>query len=357
MRLPSPRGPMSRWCVDAMTGASPPDTLDAATVGLAEVDPLTDDDVQLALWMLYELHYQGFDEVDPALEWEPRLLGARREIERRFEAVLRERTDATVDAVVADSEGSADIAGALFGLCADDDAPDVLTHLHRSGDRSRLLELLAHRSVYQLKEADPHTWMMPRLRGAAKAALLEIQYDEYGAGRAEDIHATLFADTLEACGLDNGYGAYVEDAPGATLAISNTGSMFGLHRRLRGAAAGHFAAVEATSSLPSRRMSATLERFGFGAAATRFYDEHVEADAVHEQVATRGLCGSLVEQHPELRGDVFFGAAACLLVESRFAHAVLTAWQEGSPSLRRSAPDGSRAERATPHLAGQWAAG
>jgi len=343
MQLPSPRGPMSQWCVDTMTGSpQPEDPFDAVTAGVpAEADVLTDDDVQLALWMLYEQHYQGFDEVDPALEWEPRLLAARREIEQRFEATLRERTGASVLAALAGRDGGADVAQTLFDLCAADDAPDVLAQVHRSGDRSRLLELLAHRSVYQLKEADPHTWMMPRLHGAAKAALLEIQFDEYGAGRAEDIHATLFADTLAACGLDNGYGAYVDDVPGATLAISNTGSMFGLHRRLRGAAAGHFAAVEATSSLPSRRMSATLQRFGFGPAATRFYEEHVEADAVHEQVATRGLCGSLVEQHPELVRDVFFGAAACLLVESRFAETVLGAWQQESSSLRS---------------AGQWAA-
>jgi hypothetical protein len=338
MQLPSPRGRMSQWCVDAMAGTRQhEDALGAAAAGMAQVDVLTDDDVQLALWMLYELHYQGFDEIDPAMEWEPRLLFARRQVERVFEAALRERTDATVHAALAGWDGGADVAHTLFDLCANDDGPDVLTHAHRSDDRSRLLELLAHRSVYQLKEADPHTWMVPRLRGAAKAALLEIQFDEYGAGRAEDIHATLFADTLTACGLDDGYGAYIEAAPGATLAISNTGSMFGLHRRLRGAAAGHFAAVEATSSLPSRRMSATLARFGFGTAATRFYDEHVEADAVHEQVATRGLCGSLVGQHPELVRDVFFGAAACLVVERRFAEAVLAAWQQGASSLRRAA--------------------
>jgi heme oxygenase-like protein len=345
---------MSRWCVDAMTGTPQAgNEPDAAAAGSAGVDVLTDDDLQLTLWMLYELHYQGFDDVDPALEWEPRLLGPRREIEQRFEGALRERTDAAVFAALAGWDGGADVTQTLFGLCADDDAPDVLTHVHRSGGRSRLLELLAHRSVYQLKEADPHAWMMPRLRGAAKAALLEIQFDEYGGGRAEDIHATLFADTLAACGLDNGYGAYVDDVPGATLAISNTGSMFGLHRRLRGAAAGHFAVVEATSSLPSRRMSATLERFGFGTVATRFYDEHVEADAVHEQLATRGLCGSLVEQHPELVRDVFFGAAACLLVESRFAEAVLTAWQEEASSLRRGrVPDAPRADPDDAHLAG-----
>ena len=69
-------------------------------------------------------------------------------------------------------------------------------------------------------------------------------------------------------------------------------SLFGLHRRWRGAALGHLAAVEMTSSEPSRRYSAGLRRLGFDERTTVFYDEHVEADAVHEQIASVDMCGS-----------------------------------------------------------------
>src|SRR3712207_8445227 len=41
----------------------------------------------------------------------------------------------------------------------------------------------SQRSIYTLKEADPHSWAIPRLTGRAKAALVEIQSDEYGEGR------------------------------------------------------------------------------------------------------------------------------------------------------------------------------
>ena len=75
-------------------------------------------------------------------------------------------------------------------------------------------EFVVHRSAYQLKEADPHSWAIPRLWGPPKAALVEVQADEYGGGRAERIHATLFADAMEALGLDARYGAYVDRVPG-----------------------------------------------------------------------------------------------------------------------------------------------
>jgi hypothetical protein len=328
MRLPSARGPVGQWCFAVLQGDERCSGL-GPTADLSSVDILRDDDAQLALWALYELHYSGFDDVDPELEWDPAVLRLRRELERGFERDLRAGTAALVDEAMT----AEDVAEEIFGMCAADESPAVAPYARRSADREQMLELLMHRSVYQLKEADPQTWVIPRLRGAAKAALVQIQYDEYGSGRSEAVHQTLFADTLAACGLDPSYGAYVDAAPGTTLALSNAVSLLGLHRRLRGAAAGYYAAVEATSSVPSRKMSQGLQRLGFGERATHFFTEHIEADAVHEQLAARELCGGLLADEPGLRRDVLFGAAAYLHVEGAFARAVLTSWEGGRTSL------------------------
>ena len=73
-----------------------------------------------------------------------------------------------------------------------------------------MVHFLVERSVYHLKESDPHSFVLPRVDGPAKVALAEIQYDEYGAGRPERLHAKLYADALMAAGLDTGYAAYVD---------------------------------------------------------------------------------------------------------------------------------------------------
>ena len=53
-------------------------------------DALTgNEDAQLALWMTYELHYRGFDDVSPDAEWDLGILALRRQLERRFEEQLR----------------------------------------------------------------------------------------------------------------------------------------------------------------------------------------------------------------------------------------------------------------------------
>jgi hypothetical protein len=110
-------------------------------------------------------------------------------------------------------------------------------------------------------------------------------------------------------------------------------SLFALHRRLRGALMGHLAAFESTSSLPCRRFSGGAARLGFDARVTDYFDEHVEADAVHEQLACRSICQRLVAQHPQLHEDVLFGAAACVQLEARSGAQMVLAWQQGGSAL------------------------
>jgi hypothetical protein len=55
-------------------------------------------------------------------------------------------------------------------------------------------------------------------------------------------------------------------------------SLLGLHRRLRAAIAGHLAAFEMTSTIPSRLYGNGFRRLGHDASTTAYFDEHVEAD-------------------------------------------------------------------------------
>lgn len=110
-------------------------------------------------------------------------------------------------------------------------------------------------------------------------------------------------------------------------------TLFGLRRALRGALVGHFACVEVTSSPGSRRLAAAMRRLGAGAAAEHFYAEHVEADAVHEQVVRREVVGGLLADEPHLEGDVAFGAGATVHLEGLLAAHLLDAWRAGRSAL------------------------
>ncbi len=326
----SPRGPLSELLLESL--ASPPHAL-PVPARVAPADPLADEDLQLALYLCYELHYRGLPGVDERWEWEPALLAFRRQLERPFEAAL----------IAAVGEPAGETAPeamdlALRAILDEDDAPALSKRVEREASREQALEFLVHRSAYQLKEADPHSWAIPRLTGAPKAALVEIQSDEYGGGRADRIHARLFAQSMEAVGLDSTYGAYLDHIPGVTLATVNLMSLLGLHRRLRGAIVGHLALFEMSSSLPNGRYARGLRRLGWGDEATEFFDEHVEADAVHENIAAVDLAGGLVRQDPALAADVLWGARALIEVDGRWIRHVVSAWERGESSLRVALP-------------------
>lgn len=334
MHLPSARGPLSDALADVLAGRAAVDDdglLGLADGALAGADLVTDDDVHLSLWLLYELHYRGFDDVDAGLEWEPGLLRVRRALESPFEAELR-RLAAPHVAVAREADG--DLADRLFGLAAGFEGPSVAKHVHRDATREELLEMMVHRSIYHLKESDPSSWAVPRLTGKPKAALVELLYDEYGGGRPERLHATMFGDALEGCGLDRTYGGYLDRVPGYTLASNNVMSMLGLHRRLRGAAMGHLGAFEATSSLPCRRFAGGVRRLGLPEVVAAYFDEHVEADAVHEQLAFRDICATLVREGQAAEEDVLLGAVLCLLMDTVVGERMLAAWKSGRSSLR-----------------------
>lgn len=326
--LPPPRGPVSAAVLDVLRGVLDTRALELLDPFDAEGDPYGED-LQLSLYCLYELHYRGFAEVHPRWEWDPGLLGLRAALEQSFADALRAE-------VAAGDDVDAELAG-LLTEPADQDGRGVSHHLLRDGQLWQLREYLVHRSLYHLKEADPQAWVIPRLSGAVKAALVTIEHDEYGAGDPGRVHSEIFARMLRTFRLDHTYGAYLAAAPAKTLAEVNFMSMCGLHRELRGALIGQFAAVELTSSPGSGRLVRAMRRLGCPPEALEFYAEHVEADAVHEQLVRRGVLTPLLSAEPELAADVVFGIRASGLLAARLERHLLRRWAAGESSLLRPA--------------------
>src|SRR4051794_34962904 len=282
--LPSARGAASALVLDALRRE--PHAIAPLRRPPAD-DPIGDDDLQLALYVCYELHYRGFDGVDEGWEWEPSLLGLRRELEAEFEQALEREVPRDAGASLPAPE---EMDVALRAIADADEGPSLSRHLEVSGSLEQFLEFCVHRSAYQLKEADPHSWALPRIGGAPKAAMVEIQADEYGGGRAERIHAELFPPAARALGAHGAprapprgglsararrapgraaaSGPSLEVIPGVPLATVTLMSLCARPRRRRGAIAGPPPLFEMTSPVPNRRYANALRRLGLGEDAT-----------------------------------------------------------------------------------------
>ncbi|KGN35826.1 hypothetical protein N798_00870 [Knoellia flava TL1] len=316
--LPTPRGPISAAVIDFCTGR-----IGDPFPTSGEVDPYGDD-LQLALHVCYELHYRGFDGVPEEMEWHHELLGVRLELESTFLTALRR-----------DVPGGDDLEAEIGALLTERvGEPGISHHLAERGTLGQMREYVTHRSAYHLKEADPQLLVISRLDGPAKAGLMTVQHDEYGAGRAEQMHSELFAAMMRELGLCDHYGHHLDEVSAAALAEVNLMSLCGMRRELRGAAVGLFAVIELTSSPGSARLVRAARRLGCGPATEHYYAEHVEADAVHEQVLRREVIAPLVRAEPELAGGLVFGIQASGLLGGRFSDEILGAWSAGRSSLR-----------------------
>ena len=153
--LPKPRGPLGVAVLNAL--------VDHASVSVPRIDlaPESPDDAALTLWILHELSYGGFDEVDDRAEGEPELAAdpaAARGRPRGRPARAAGRAYPT----------GLDLAADFFDWVADQDGPSLAKHVQAEATEEQVLDLLRVRSVYHLKEADPTTWVDPAAPGCGE---------------------------------------------------------------------------------------------------------------------------------------------------------------------------------------------
>src|SRR5690606_25680453 len=145
-RLPfSARGELSAALIQLLEGrlttsAGLEPLVDASVERPSVID---DDDVQLALFLLYALSYGSLDQRGAQWEWDPELVRARTRLEGAFEAQVRTRVP--VPELPEPSRPA--VARALFALAAEPGGPSLARYVAKRATLPQLRELLVHRTV------------------------------------------------------------------------------------------------------------------------------------------------------------------------------------------------------------------
>ena len=336
MRLPDPRGPLSTALFADLLGG----TLSPATIAQADrtaasgAGAFSDDDLQISLAVCYELHYRGFDGVSEDWEWDPALIGLRAGLERRHLAALRE--------LVGPLPTSGDpVDRQLTALIAADDGPSLSSYMAKQGTLEQWREYLTLRSVYHLKEGDPHTFAVPRLSGRTKSAMVEIQADEYGGGSPQRMHSELFAGLMRDLELDAGYGGLWNEAPAVAFASVNTMSLLGCTAAGGVPRSATWPAVEMTSSEPSRRYRPACAGSA-SASGRRCSTTSTWRPTPCTNRSPRSTCAAhWWPTSPSCCADVLFGAACSLAMDGVAAGHLLGASEDGR-AARCTATDPGR---------------
>lgn len=307
--LPNPVGQLSEHAIALLSRHR-----GRTAAPVAGDDPL-DHDLQLALYVLNELHYASWYGIDDDLEWDPDVTATRTELGSEFERRLRIRFPEIGQEPLKEARRLLDL-----------DGPSVSAHLRDQGSVDQLIETMMLRSPYQVKEADPHTFALPRFTGPVKRVFTEIQSGEYGVGYRRS-HAELFSDALVALDLDPTPNAHINSCNGAALATSNLVTLGAMNRRLRGLVLGQLALFEMDSVIPNQAMVECCDRLGLDPAVRAFFSVHVLADAEHQVMAETAFLTDYPEAEPDQVANLILGLRGQSLIDHQIAADLIPRWQ------------------------------
>jgi hypothetical protein len=201
----------------------------------------------------------------------------------------------------------------------------------------QLKEIVAQRSLFFLKEPDPWAMVIPSLQGPAKAGLLDLLLDEYGWGRYDHMHSTVYEDLMRRLELDTTYDAYFERTSWQFLASLNLQGLYARHRRLCRRMYGYIYLVEADSPDSMRNYIAGYNRLGIDDEDfLKFYDLHITADEGHQDVALNEVVLPVVRAEPAAMAEVARGVLEGHVVHHGFSEHLHDCFSNGRSSLREA---------------------
>jgi hypothetical protein len=207
-------------------------------------------------------------------------------------------------------------------------------YLRETATLEQMKEIVAQRSLFFLKEPDPWAMVIPSLHGPAKAGLLDVLLDEYGWGRHDHMHSTVYEVLMERLGLDTTYDAYRDRTAWQFLAGLDYQGMLARHRRLCRRMYGYIYLVEADSPRSMVNYLAAWERLGIDDPDVRkFYELHVTADEGHQQVALEEVIAPVVRAEPEAAPEIARGVLEGHVVHALFSHHLVRSFTAGVSSL------------------------
>jgi hypothetical protein len=215
--------------------------------------------------------------------------------------------------------------------------PGLGTYLREAATLGQLRDIVAMRSLFFLKEPDPWAMVIPSLRGPAKAGLIDVLLDEYGWGRYEHMHSTVYEVLMDRLGLDTAYDAYFDSTVPEFLAVLNYQGMLARHRRLCRRMYGYIYLVEAESPEAMRGYLAAYDRLGVtDPDIRRFYELHVSADEDHQRVALEEMIVPVVRAEPDARVEITRGVLGGQALEHAFSRHLRDRFTAGRSALRET---------------------
>lgn len=278
---------------------------ETARLGFAHRDHAAMDDVHRTLYRIYGSFVWGNQRLtEPARRAVEK---TRATLEEAFRAQLAGSRSLSRDEVprLADDEIAGWFLSVLDSL---DPAPGWREFIREEATLADMERVVADRSLFFLREPDPWIFAVPSLTGISKAGMVDLLLDEYGWGKLERMHSTIYAGVMEQLGLNTELDHYFDQAPWQYIATLNLQWMYALTPGDRNGLVGTIYLTEAESPAAMANYLAAWERLGVAVdSITGFYQLHIAADEDHRRVALEEIVVPICRADPDAVFEVATG--------------------------------------------------
>lgn len=251
----------------------------------------------------------------------PQLLQFRQILEAAFRDQLdRTRAEVGVNLTPPASDHGAWFESLALGPHPRDDGSWGL-YLHEDASLDALKRVVAQRSLFFLREPDPWIYAVPTLTGVARAGLIDLLLDEYGWGKLDRMHSTIYANLMEALDLETELDHYEYGTSWQFLATLNHQWMCALDPALSRRLIGTIYLTEADSPQAMNNYLAAWARLGIDdPRVLEFYELHVLADENHRDVALQEVAVPVAaDEGVEAAREIATGIFDARTLEAEFA--------------------------------------
>ena len=216
-------------------------------------------------------------------------------------------------------------------------------YVSQTASLDAMKRIVLQRSLFFLREPDPWIYAVPTLAGIAKAGLIDLLLDEYGWGKLDHMHSSVYARVMKALKLKTARDHYEKQTSWQYLATLNHQWMCALDPRLSRRLVGTIYLTEADSPGAMTNYLAAWDRLGIDDTnVAEFYDLHVHADENHRDVALHEVAMPVIEaEGPRAAREIAKGIFDGRALEAAFATSEMARAEAGNAPPALAAATGT----------------
>ncbi len=262
------------------------------------------------LGRIYDLHVSNGNRVNTAAQFSPAVVYIQRYLENMWESENQKRTECQLQRI--DFPSIKNFGRWYKDLLRTHKASrhPLFEYLEKEASLEEMTYFFSQEITVDGRFDDLLAMLQIGQTAEIKMEIAANYWDEMGNGNPQKVHTELFSVLLEELRLteDTDFYTLFEDAAPESLACGNLLIYYAIHRTNVTVGLGAMGAVEMLAPIRFSHFVKGFKRLGLSQQASEYHKLHITVDTQHGNGWINNAIVPLVQQKPELKRDISYGA-------------------------------------------------